>query len=90
MMKKIAIKRLVFTDGLGESLIGSEEFDGALDDYNILNAVHEIGKTEWLGSSLWYLKDNTPKYRITVETFYQYQKSWYNLLSDFIKRILGL
>lgn len=88
MMKKIAIKRLIFTDGLGESLIGSEEFDGALDDYNILNAVHEIGRTEWLGSSLWYLKDNVPKYRITVETFYQYQKSWYNLLWDWIRRKL--
>ena len=87
-MKKIRIKRLIFTNDLGESLIGSKEFDGALDDYNILNAIHEVGRTEWLGSSLWYLKDNAPKYRITVETFYQYQKSWYNLLWDWVRRVV--
>lgn len=89
-MRKIKIKRLVFTDGLGESIIGAEEFDGTLDNYNILNAVHEVGKTAWYGSSLWYLKDNAPKYRITVETFYQYQKSWYNLAYDSIRRILRI
>lgn len=57
--------------------------------------------TNWVGpgdkweNELWLLKPdpNNPnvKYpvaRICVETFYQYQKSWYNLLFDSIKRIL--
>lgn len=57
--------------------------------------------TNWIGpgdrweNELWLLKpdpNNTnikyPAYRICVGTFYQYQKSWYDLLADKIKRWL--
>lgn len=59
--------------------------------------------TNWIGpgdkwaNELWLLKPDPnnpnvkyPTYRIYVETFYQYQKSWYNLLFDSIKRILRI
>ena len=86
-MKQIKIKRLIYTDGQGNTLIGGHEYDGALDDFNILGAVHEIGKTTWIGNSLWALRAGVPAYRITVETFYQYQKRWYELVLDAVRRI---
>ena len=108
-MKRIKVKRLVYSKlGSSEIIYGGEEYDGNLTDGNILDTVHEIGKTEWRPTNwigpgdkwkneLWLLKPDPnnpnvkyPTYRIYVETFYQYQKSWYNLLSDSIKRILRI
>lgn len=93
-MRKIAIKRLVYNHlGTGEVCYGGEEYDGNLTDENILGAIHEIGKTEWCpnGYGLYQLNSNGDLvYRISVETFYQYQKSWYNLFFDSIKRILRI
>ena len=86
-MKKIIIKRLVYTDGVGADRIGAHDYDGALSDHNILCSVHELGKTEWIGASLWLMKNGRPVYRITVQPFYQYQKSWYDLLLDAVRRI---
>ena len=86
-MKKIAVKRLIYSDGNGNSYIGGETFDGTLDDFNILCALHEVGKTAWIGKSLWSMRAGVPTYRITVETFYQYQKRWYELLLDAVRRI---
>lgn len=86
-MKKTIVKRLMYTNGYGEEIIGSVEYDGNLDDWNILGAVHEVGKTKWIGESLWLLRDGIPKYRITVGTFPQYTKRWYELLLDAIRRI---
>lgn len=88
-MKKTIIKRLIYKNDT-EEFIGSYEYDGRLTDDNILGIIHEVGRTMWIGQSLWTLRDGIPQYRISVETFYQYQKSWYNLLSDSIKRILRI
>ena len=52
-MKKILIKRLVYTCGrTGEELIGANEYDGHLTDANILGSIHEVGKTAWIGQAL--------------------------------------
>ena len=86
-MKKITVKRLVYRDGNGNTKFGGVEYDGALTDDNILGAVHEVGKTQWIGEGLWLMRNGVPIYRITVEPFYRYQKSWYNLLLDALRRI---
>lgn len=86
-MKRILVKRLVYTNGTNPDIIGGHDYDGRLSDDNILGAIHEIGKTQWIGSSLWLMKCGRPVYRITVATFTQYQKSWYDLLLDAVRRI---
>ena len=87
-MKKIIVKRLVYHSPDNDTiLIGAEEYDGKLTDNNILGAIHEIGKTVWIGANLWTIRDNIPIYRITVEPFTQYQKRWYELLWDQIRRV---
>ena len=86
-MKKIQIKRLVSIDCYGEEYIGGIEYDGALTDHNILGSIHEVGKTTWIGNTLWLLCDGVPAYRITVQPFTQYQKRWYELLLDVVRRI---
>ena len=86
-MKKIIIKRLIYKNDT-EEIIGSCEYDGRLTDDNILGAIHEVGHTVWVGQSLWKLQNGIPQYRISVETFYQYQKSWYNLFWDWIRRTI--
>jgi len=87
-MKKVIVKRLVYTNGAGEDHIGGYEYDGNLTNDNILGSVYELGKTRWIGNQLWLIRNNIPAYRIHVETFYQYQKSWYDLLYDAIRRAL--
>ena len=93
-MKKIKVKRLAYYNLITNDILwGAEEYDGNLTDENILGAIHEIGKTEWCPNILGLYKLNNNgeiTHRIVVETFYQYQKSWYNLLSDVIKRILRI
>ena len=93
-MKKIKVKRLVYQHlGTNEITYGGEEYDGNLTDDNILGALYTIGKHEWCpnGHGLYQLNNkNELVYRIWVEPFYQFQKSWYNTLCDNIKRILGL
>ena len=86
-MKRVRVKRLVLTNGIGETLIGGVEYSHTLTDDNILGTIHEIGKTVWIGPNLWMLRAGVPAYRITVETFYQYQKRWYELLLDAVRRI---
>lgn len=87
-MRKIMIKRLVYTCGrTGEEFIGANEYDGKLSDDNILGAIHEVGKTQWIGESLWLMRNGIPSCRITVEAFPQYTKSWLDLLIDAVRRI---
>ena len=88
-MKKIKTKRLIFCRG-SEYLIGATEYDGKLTDENILQSFHEVGKTIVYPYGMWLLKNGEPYYRVSVCSFYQYQKSWYNLVSDNIKRILRI
>ena len=86
-MRKIVVKRLVYSDGCSADRIGGHEYDGALTDANILGSVHELGKTQWIGQNLWLMRCGRPIYRITVATFTQYQKSWYDLVLDALRRI---
>lgn len=87
-MKKTLIKRLTYyAPHTGEVMYGAEEYNAHLTDDNILGAIHEVGKTAWMGEALWLLVEGTPTYRINVEKFYQYTKSWYNLLLDAVRRI---
>lgn len=97
-MKKIKIKRIIYAPNYStlwkEQLstdigIGEEEYDGKLTDYNILSAMVEVGKWEWGTYGDCLVREDGLQYA-RVRTFYQYQKSWYNLLSDSIKRILRI
>ena len=83
-MKKIIKKRLVYINPDGNSFIGGEEYDGALSDHNILCALHTIGKTAWINGQLYSLMNGQPFLHITIQKFYQYEKSWYNRLIEFI------
>lgn len=85
-MKRTEIKRLVYVGPQGDILYGAEEYDVRLTDNNILGAIHEVGKTAWMGETLWLLVDGAPTYRIDVEKFYQYTKSWFDLLIDAVRR----
>ena len=86
-MKKIIVKRLIYTNGDGVSHIGGSEYDGALTNDNILGAIHEVGKTQWIGSELWLMKNGIPVYHITVEPFVQYQKTVIDTIIDMLRRI---
>jgi len=86
-MKKIMIKRLVYINGQGEQIIGGTEYDGRLTDENILGSIHEVGKTAWIGNNLWVLHAGKPIMRIEVMPFYQFEKRWYEILLDAIRRI---
>lgn len=86
-MKKILIKRLIYSDGKGNTIIGAEEYDGALSNANILNATYQVGKHMWIGKTLWFMRAGVPTYRVTVGSFYQYQKRWYEKMLDAVRRI---
>lgn len=98
-MRKIKIKRIIYAPNYSslwreqigaDTCIGAEEYDWKLTDNNILGAMVEIGKWKWASSYGDCLVREDGLQYAKVHTFYQYQKSWYNLLSDSIKRILGL
>jgi len=93
-MKKMIIKRLVYHNMVNNEIsYSAEQYDGQLTNENILGAVYTLGKHEWCPYHLGLYQYNTNGelvYRITIEEFEQYQKSWYNLLSDSIKRILRI
>lgn len=87
-MRKIIVKRLVYSVPFtNEVMYGAEEYGAHLTDENILGAIHEVGKTQWIGSNLWLMKGGVPRYRITVESFPQYTKSWFDYLIDAVRRI---
>lgn len=87
-MKKIYVKRLMYhSPNSGRVLIGGITYDGKLSNNSILNSVHEVGKTAWIGNELWLIRGDSLIYRITVESFPQFQKSWYDIFLDRIRRI---
>lgn len=86
-MKQTKIKRLVYSNGDGQVRIGNIEYDNALSNDNILCAIHEVGKTQWIGRSLWLMQAGVPTYRISVETFTRFEKTWFENLKDAIRRI---
>lgn len=87
-MKKRKIKRIVYTSpASGETFYGATEYDGNLTDYNILGAFHEVGKTAWVGDTLWVIRGDEYVYRLSVEEFAQYTKTWWDYFLDAIRRI---
>ena len=87
-MKKVKIKRITYyAPCTGETYYGATEYDARLTDDNILGAFHEVGKTQWMGETLWLLQNGVPTYRLNVECFYQCTKSWLDLLIDAVSRI---
>ena len=98
-MKKLVVKRIIYAPNYAslwreqltnDIVIGGEEYDGKLSDFNILGAMIEVGKWDWASSYGDCLVRADGLQYAKVHTFYQYQKSWYNLLSDSIKRILRI
>ena len=93
-MKRIITKRLMYRNLVtNEISYGAEEYDGHLTNENILGAIYTLGKHEWCSNAFALYQFNNRGelvYQITIEEFTHYQKSWYNLLSDSIKRILRI
>ena len=93
-MKKIIVKRLLYQHmRTNEVFYGGEEYDGHLTAENILGSIYTVGKHEWgpRGCSLYQLNNKGElQYQIYVNQFEYYQKSWYDLLFDNIKRILRI
>lgn len=93
-MKRVITKRLLYRNmNTNELFYGAEEYDGHLTNENILGAIYEVGKHEWCPHCLsLYQKNQNGElvYQIYVEQFEYAVKSWYNLLSDSIKRILRI
>lgn len=90
-MKRIIVKRLLYRDvNTNHVYYGGEEFDGHLTAHNILGSIYVIGKYVWCNDhSLYQLNENgIPIYQIYVNQFEQYQKSWYNLFWDWVRRII--
>lgn len=91
-MKRIVIKRLMYRNLVTNELsYGAEEYDGHLSNENILGAVYTLDKHEWCPHTLalYQLNSNGELvYQITIEKFEQYQKSWYNLFWDWVRRIV--
>lgn len=91
-MKKVVVKRLLYRDiASSETFYGGEEYDGHLTTYNILGSIFTTDKHQWCstGSSIFQFDRNGEmQYQIYVGTFVQYQKSWYNLVWDWVRRII--
>lgn len=87
-MRKIVTKRLLYhSPNSGRVYIGGTTYDGHLSNENILGSVHEVGKTAWIGNQLWLMRCGDMLYRITVEKFIQYEKTWFDYLLDWIRRV---
>lgn len=95
-MRKIKVKRLVYHHlGTNEIIYGGEEYDGHLTDANILGSIFTAGKHQWTPNfdhiAMYQFNDKGDLvYRISVETFDQYQKTGLDILVDTIKRILRI
>lgn len=97
-MRKIVKKRLIyFCPWTHDVWYGAEEYDENMTDENILGAVYEVGKTSWCptgvfgNKELWLLKPypadpkvKLPLYKIQVEEFYIYHKSWFDRIRSFL------
>ena len=91
-MKRIIVKRLLYRDLENNHMYyGGEEYDGDIASYNILCMIYEEGKHEWGPSykSLYQKNANGEwQYQVYVNQFEYAEKSWYNLLWDWIRRII--
>ena len=91
-MKRIIVKRLLYRDlENNRTYYGGEEYDGNTETYNILCTIYEDGKHEWGPSykSLYQRNANGEwQYQIYVNRFEYAEKSWYNLVWDWVRRIV--
>lgn len=94
-MKKIKVKRLVYSHNPNMAHIdayGGYEYDYKMNDKYILDSIYEPGNWDW--SPCWtnMLEKHThdQDWYMQVRTFYLYEKSWYNLIFDGIRRILRI
>jgi len=91
-MKQIVKKRIVlYCPWEDEEIIGTEEYDSSILDEDILNALHEQGRTMWLPTypdydELWLmLPDNgimLPHYKIGVDEFYVQIPTFWDRIKD--------
>ena len=91
-MKRVYVKRLFYRDlENNHTYYGGEEYDGNTETYNILCTIYEDGKHEWGPSykSLYQKNANGEwQYQIYVNRFEYVEKSWYNLIWDWVRRII--
>lgn len=95
-MKRIIKKRIVlYCPWEDDVVIGAEEYDSSIPDEDILNAMHEYGKTAWLPTypdynELWLLlPDNgimLPHYKFGVDEFYVQIPTFWDRVKDMLLR----
>ena len=89
-MRKIEVKRVFLVDETHEvSLLVAPDFS-PLPDREILGALFETGKDVWVGDTMYHMvrqngQARLLRYKIRVVT--QYEKSWYNMVLDALRRI---
>lgn len=91
-MKQIIKKRIVmYCPWEDEVVIGAEEYDYSISDEDILNALHEPGKTVWLPTypdynELWLMLPKNdillPHYKIGVDEFYVQTPTFWDRIKD--------
>ena len=89
-MKKTQIKRVFLMDGNTIRMVIPQDFLSTLSNEAILGAFYEVGRTVWIGHNLYHIvhQDGMIRHlRYEVSTVTQYEKSWYNLLIDTIRRL---
>lgn len=55
-MKKIKVKRVCLVSPSGLRMDLAQDFLASLPDWTILAALHEVGKTVWIGDDLYKLQ----------------------------------
>ena len=91
-MKQIIVKRLMYDNVIThERFYGAEEYDGETPNWQILSSICTVGKYEWIPhfcALYQFDKNGKVTYQVTVEEFRRFQKSWYNLVWDWVRRIV--
>ena len=89
-MKKIQIKRVFLVDEAHNYMVLPQDYIGTLTDAAILDSLYQLGRDVWIGNELYHIVHQDGqirhlRYEVTLVT--QYEKSWYNLLLDAVRRI---
>lgn len=89
-MRKIEVKRVFLVDEAHEvSLLVAPDFS-PLPDQEILGALFEIGKDVWVGDTMYHMVRQNGQARLLryeIRVITQYEKSWYNMILDVLRRI---
>jgi len=89
-VKKIQIKRVFLVDEAHNYMVLPQDYIGTLTDAAILDSLYQLGRDVWIGNELYHIVHQDGqirhlRYEVTLVT--QYEKSWYNLLLDAVRRI---